>query len=194
MEIEDPAGPGCRDSPGAAQAAEGQQKRENKEKGKIKFMKKMNNKRGFTLAELLIVVAIIAVLVAISIPIFTNQLEKARESTDVANIRDIYAEVSVGLLDGSLEKANNTMNVSGGYTATLNGDVEGSGTPTKTFTVTVAGVKFNQTGFSDWKIGNPDIAGVTVNTVPAAGTEPIVFTFTVGDNQTYLSGIAFTTT
>ena len=47
---------------------------------------KRNNK-GFTLAELLIVVAIIAVLVAISIPIFTSQLEKSRESTDIANMR-----------------------------------------------------------------------------------------------------------
>ncbi len=53
---------------------------------------KKNNK-GFTLAELLIVVAIIAVLVAIAIPVFTNQLEKAREATDVANIRAAYAEV-----------------------------------------------------------------------------------------------------
>ena len=51
------------------------------------------NKKGFTLAELLIVVAIIAVLVAISIPIFTSQLEKAREATDAANIRSQYAEV-----------------------------------------------------------------------------------------------------
>lgn len=34
------------------------------------------NKQGFTLAELLIVVAIIAVLVAISIPIFSSQLKK----------------------------------------------------------------------------------------------------------------------
>ena len=32
-------------------------------------------------------------LVAIAIPIFTSQLEKARESTDAANIRSAYAEV-----------------------------------------------------------------------------------------------------
>lgn len=54
----------------------------------------MNNRnKGFTLAELLIVVAIIAVLVAISIPIFSGQLEKSREATDLANIRSAYAEV-----------------------------------------------------------------------------------------------------
>ncbi len=50
-------------------------------------MKKLNNKKGFTLAELLIVVAIIAILVAISIPVFTSKLEEARKSTDKANER-----------------------------------------------------------------------------------------------------------
>jgi prepilin-type N-terminal cleavage/methylation domain-containing protein len=45
------------------------------------------NKEGFTLAELLIVVAIIGVLVAISIPIFTAQLKKARFATNQANAR-----------------------------------------------------------------------------------------------------------
>ncbi len=55
-------------------------------------MKKMN-KKGFTLAELLIVVAIIAVLVAIAIPVFNAQLEKSREATDIANVRSAYAEV-----------------------------------------------------------------------------------------------------
>lgn len=60
----------------------------------------MNDKKGFTLAELLIVVAIIAVLVAISIPIFTSQLEKSREATDLANVRAAYAEVmSVAILE-----------------------------------------------------------------------------------------------
>lgn len=45
------------------------------------------NKKGFTLAELLIVVAIIAVLVVVSVPIFSSKLEKAREAADVANMR-----------------------------------------------------------------------------------------------------------
>ena len=48
-------------------------------------------KAGFTLAELLIVVAIIAVLVAISIPIFSSQLKKARLAVDHSAMRDAYA-------------------------------------------------------------------------------------------------------
>ena len=64
------------------------------------MLKKMN-KKGFTLAELLIVVAIIAVLVAISIPIFSAQLEKAKEATDMANIRSAYAEVVANYLGDS---------------------------------------------------------------------------------------------
>lgn len=46
---------------------------------------------GFTLAELLIVVAIIAVLVAISIPIYSEQLERSRDATSIANIRSAYS-------------------------------------------------------------------------------------------------------
>ena len=62
------------------------------------FKKLRKNEKGFTLAELLIVVAIIGVLVAISIPIFTSQLEKARDATDAANLRAAYAQVSADLL------------------------------------------------------------------------------------------------
>lgn len=67
----------------------------------LKFRKKELKRRGvkgFTLMEMLIVVAIIAVLVTIAVPIFTNQLENSREATDAANIRSAYAEVVASAL------------------------------------------------------------------------------------------------
>ena len=76
-------------------------------------MEKKRNNKGFTLAELLIVVAIIAVLVAIAIPIFTNQLEKSREATDLSNIRAAYAEaVSTYLSNGATTSTTATVNAS----------------------------------------------------------------------------------
>lgn len=44
-------------------------------------------KKGFTLAELLIVIAIIAILVAVAVPVFSAQLEKARKAVDDSNLR-----------------------------------------------------------------------------------------------------------
>ena len=73
------------------------------------MLKKFTNKKGFTLMEMLIVVAIIAVLIAIAIPTFASQLNKARVSTDEANIRSGYADVMLKILteeDGPV--ANNT--------------------------------------------------------------------------------------
>lgn len=52
---------------------------------------KKNNK-GFTIAELLIVVAIIAVLVAIAIPTFGNSLESSRQGATLSNARSAYSE------------------------------------------------------------------------------------------------------
>ena len=51
------------------------------------FKKIRGNKKGFTLAELLVVVAIVGILVAISVPVFTAQLGKARRATNNANLR-----------------------------------------------------------------------------------------------------------
>ena len=62
------------------------------------MLKKLNNKKGFTLMEMLIVVAIIAVLVAIAIPVFNGALTKSKEAADVANVRALYAEWQVGIL------------------------------------------------------------------------------------------------
>lgn len=57
------------------------------------------NKKGFTLAELLIVIAIIGILVAIAMPIFRSQVDDAERMVVQANCRTVLSEASVEILD-----------------------------------------------------------------------------------------------
>jgi len=143
-----------------------------------------NNKKGFTLAELLIVVAIIAVLVAIAIPIFTSQLEKAREATDIANIRDYYAEIATALVTGDLDATHTPMTLSGGLSAAY---AAGTGS----YTVTVNAYQPQQ-GVSGWVTTDVNVAGVDVSglSLVKGTSHNIVFTFTVPTTgNAYLSAI-----
>ena len=108
----------------------------------ISTLKKKLNKRGFTLAELLIVVAIIAVLVAIAIPVFGGQLTKAKIATDKANVRAWYAEcIGKYLTDESV-----TSVPSAGLTTVKIGDVDVALTQGK---VTLASNKVTYTVTAD---------------------------------------------
>lgn len=62
---------------------------------------KRSSKKGFTLMEMLIVVAIIAVLVAIAIPVFSAQLNKAKEQVDAANLRSATSMAVVDYLSNA---------------------------------------------------------------------------------------------
>ena len=62
------------------------------------------SKKGFTLMEMLIVIAIIVILIAIAIPTFASTLERARETADAANIRSNYAEAMVAYLNGDVDE------------------------------------------------------------------------------------------
>ena len=67
------------------------------------FKKFRENKKGFTLAELLLVVAIVGILVAISIPVFTAQISKARMATNLANLRAAKAAAVAEYLTSEAE-------------------------------------------------------------------------------------------
>ena len=134
-------------------------------------MFKKLNKKGFTLAELLIVVAIIGVLVAISIPIFTAQLEKAREATDMANIRSAYAVVQAAALTDDTEADIQKNNVAGvvSFTKATSGDI--------TATVTLKQAQDN------WQSTAPQIPGMASGAQPkSSGTATVKFT--KADNKT----------
>ena len=62
-------------------------------------MNKMN-KKGFTLIEMLVVIAIIAVLVAIIIPTVSSSTIKAKSAADAANLRSVLAEATAEKVAG----------------------------------------------------------------------------------------------
>ena len=66
---------------------------------------KKRMKKGFTLAELLIVVAIIAVLTAIAVPLFVTSLNKAQTATDEANERAVRVAATYAILTAEMPES-----------------------------------------------------------------------------------------
>lgn len=125
----------------------------------------------FHLTELLILVAIIGVLVAVSIPIFTSQLEKSRDAVTLSNIRAAYAQAQTAYL------TQDTTSTEAKYTAGSEG----------TATVVVTGVEakgtsgtidnFDQLPFAD-------AAKTSLNTEGTMGGTPKKYDLTFNYNKT----------
>jgi prepilin-type N-terminal cleavage/methylation domain-containing protein len=58
-------------------------------------MKKLLNKKGFTLIELIVVIAIIAILAAILIPALLNYITQATIARNTANARSLYTAAAL---------------------------------------------------------------------------------------------------
>ena len=125
------------------------------------------NKKGFTLIEMLVVIAIIAILVAIVVPTVTKATDKAKAATDAANVRAAMAEAQIYVLSNEIStttahtftsteaKTVGTaakyqagfvcvkMDASGNITGEINSKADGTGTTVQTLAqlITAAGGK-----------------------------------------------------
>ena len=65
------------------------------------FRKRLSNRKGFTLVELLVVISIIGILSAIAVPKFTSANESARGAKMQADLRTIDSAIAVAVAQGT---------------------------------------------------------------------------------------------
>lgn len=129
------------------------------------FKKFRKNEKGFTLAELLIVVAIIGVLVAISIPIFTSQLTKAKVATNQANVRaGKAAAVSEYLMSDGDKDAYYLYDVSTGKVTKQTAETDAKGAQAND-KLTKIGIKITAGANSGEATTDPAISSITTTNV-----------------------------
>ena len=68
-----------------------------------KLEQNKKNNKGFSLVELIVVIAIMIVLVAVLAPVFTKYVEQSRRATDVQNANTIASAVLTDATDGTLQ-------------------------------------------------------------------------------------------
>jgi type IV pilus assembly protein PilA len=73
-------------------------KKIKKERG-VKIMKKKRNNKGFSLVELIVVMAIMAILAVTLAPSLTKYVEKSRKAADKEVVNSIYTAVEYAILD-----------------------------------------------------------------------------------------------
>lgn len=82
------------------------------------FNRKKKNNKGFTLVELVIVVAILAILVGILAPQYTKYVEKSRKAADVSNLENLVTAFKTAAADGTTDIKAGTYGIQIGRTAT----------------------------------------------------------------------------
>lgn len=133
----------------------------------------MKRERGFTLMEILVVVAVIAVLAAVAIPVFSGAREKAARATDLANARSIQAVLAEMVMSGDIEfpekRASTSEAELGVWVMFCRDKAYPDGYTTRFFCGANTGVTVNGVTSTSWKLENAGLQRAVAQAVGGEG-------------------------
>lgn len=135
-----------------------------------KLGKKQKNNKGFSLVELIVVIAIMAVLVGVLAPQLIKYVEKSREATDIQNCDSIVTALKSYYADKDTLPAAVTVELTSSN-ITLKEDTAASTEP------------LSDSGLANAKLKGKKWSGITITYTPANGTAE--YAITGGDNAYY---------
>ena len=122
----------------------------------FKFLReRKKDNKGFTLVELVIVVAILAILVGVLAPQYTKYVEKSRKSADVSNLENLVTAFKTAAADGTTNIAAGTYGIEVSTTGSKVGTATGNGPytiGTDNANLTTLLESFAGTGWTDTKL------------------------------------------
>ena len=154
----------------------------------FKFLKeRKKDNKGFTLVEIVIVVAISAILVGILAPQYTKYVEKSRKSADASNLENLVTAFTTVASDGTESIADGTYTISVGATGSDVKKGADAATAVETLMNTYVGNNWKNTKLKSKKwTANADGSGNDITAITATMTVAKDGSVTVVYNPTWL--------
>lgn len=89
-----------------------------------KLLQKRKNNKGFSLVELIVVVAIMAVLIGVLVPTLVRNVEKSKKQKDISTVEEVRNQLTIGLADEKFSALSGTITCNNG-TIALDGSTKG---------------------------------------------------------------------